>query len=445
MPTSSVRLVLAGSGRRRDLSVPVDATVREVLTSSGVDPSRMGVMSAGGDLLDLDEAVGERMRDGSLLWLFDGDAAAASARAAAAAQRDARRAASPHVGVQAAGLAAVAAAVTAAALIDPSGLGAIVAAGVLGLGALALLLHPSTAEADLPAMLAPVVAFAAGAAAAASTGFPGAVVAVGAVSAATAACVRHGVARLRGQRVQPVTGISAALWVFVALVLSLSFVTEMPAVVAPALLLGTAAPLFRALTSIATTVEDEDLLDMPYLIRDAPGVRTAPSRSPRPVRRRAVERSFAESWRRCDAAATLLSATVAVSAVVLMLLAPSGTVAGWCLVGGTGGVGAFLVLAARGLRAGVTKSAARLGGVTALVAVAVHLSATLPFTPLLSALALLVLGAGVAATILPTAKGWRSLGWSRTGDIVEGTLIALAPAALLYGSGVVEALMRGLG
>ena len=52
--------------------------------------------------------------------------------------------------------------------------------------------------------------------------------------------------------------------------------------------------------------------------------------------------------------------------------------------------------------------------------------------------AFLAILAGVIVGLLsvPLSRDWRSLGWSRTGDIIEGLFLALAPAALLYGSGI---------
>ena len=59
---------------------------------------------------------------------------------------------------------------------------------------------------------------------------------------------------------------------------------------------------------------------------------------------------------------------------------------------------------------------------------------------LVATLLLLLVGLGVAALSLPIGRGWRSVGFSRLADAVEGMAAVLAlPLALLAG-GVVEAL-----
>ena len=71
-----------------------------------------------------------------------------------------------------------------------------------------------------------------------------------------------------------------------------------------------------------------------------------------------------------------------------------------------------------------------------VVLAAATLVATLQFSALLVAVILVLAGTIVGCLTVPLSADWRSLGWSRTGDILEGLTLALGPAALLYGSGV---------
>lgn len=441
MSGASVHLVLAGAGRRRDLTVPADVTLRELLVSSGIDVGRVGVVGAAGDPLDLDAALGDATPDGSLLWIYDGSAAGRAALAA----REARRRQRPdtaRASWQAAGIVAVAVAATAAAVIHPAGAAVAVAAALLGAAALALVLHPRAEGSDALTLLAPVLGFAAGACAASPLAAPQAVVATAAIAGAAVACVRHGRAMLRQQAVLPVTGISAVLWVAVALVIATMFLAGMPAHAAPALFLAAAPLLFRALAPTSVPIEEEDLLDMPFVIRDAPSVRGGTPRPPRRVRRSEVEATIRDAGRRRDAGALVLGALTATSAWWLLAVTPTHTIGGWCAVGGVAAVAAFLALWSRTAHRGAAKTVAILSAIGTLVPLVAHVLPLIPLSPLVTALALALSGLLAVALMRPVHKGWRSLGWSRAGDILEGFCVALAPAALLYASGIIDEIGR---
>ncbi|MGV9768903.1 hypothetical protein ACWDR7_05385 [Microbacterium sp. NPDC003461] len=441
MAGTSVNLVLAGSGRRRDLAVPSDVTVRELLRASGLDPLRMGVIGPAGDPLPLDEPVGEGLSDGSLLWVFDTAAAADASRAADEAQRRRARAGG-HPAVRVAVLVTLAVALTIAAVLQPQTPWAAVAAAALALGAGALAFHPEAAENDVRAMLVPIVAFAAGAVASSGTASPQAVLTVGAVCAATAACLRHGYGLLRRQPVLPVTGISAVTWTVTAAVLAVCFLFALPTHTPAALLLGAVPLAFRALTPASVPIDEEDLLDMPFLIRDAPGVRETMPRPPRRVARDDIAGTIREAGRRRDSGAILLAAISAVSAWALLDAVPAGTVAAWCALGGVAGVAAFLGLTSRTAHRGITKVATGVGATATLVPLVLHAAPLWPLLPLLLALALVVCGLIAVLLIRPAQAGWRSLGWSRTGDMLEVAFVALTPAVLLYASGIIDEIGR---
>ncbi|WP_286299817.1 hypothetical protein [Microbacterium suwonense] len=113
-----------------------------------------------------------------------------------------------------------------------------------------------------------------------------------------------------------------------------------------------------------------------------------------------------------------------------------GTVEAWCVQGGILGVGCYLLLTSRKVRDGLSRGAALITGALMTVLAATTVIVTLQFSALLIALALVVAGVIVGCLTVPLAGDWRSLGWSRTGDIIEALLLAFSPAALVYGSGI---------
>lgn len=437
-----MNLVLAGAGRRRDLTVPSDVTVRELLHASGLDSSRVGVIGPAGDPLPLDVAVGEQAPDGSLLWVFDTSAAVSASRAADEAQRRRRARSDVPAAVRIALVATLALALTAAAMLQPNSSWTALAVALLALGAGALVFHPAAAASEVLVMLAPVVAFAAGAVALSGSGSATAVLAVGAISAATVACLRHGYARLRAQPVRSITGVGAIVWSTLAVVLTACFLFGMPVHAPAALLLGASPLAFRALTPASVPIEEEDLLDMPFLVRDAPGVRGGLPRPPRRVDRTEVSTTIVEAGRKRDAGAVLLAIITAASAWALLMTVPAGTVSAWCALGGTAGVAAFLALWSRTAHQGMTKVASGIASMAAGAAVIVHVAPLQPLLPAVLALSLFACGAIAALLIRAVQKGWRSLGWSRAGDLLEGALVALTPATLLYASGIIDEIGR---
>lgn len=422
--------------------MPADVTVRELLHASGLDSSRVGVIGPAGDPLPLDTAVGDQAPDGSLLWVFDTAAAVSASRAADEAQRRRRARTDVPAAVRIALVAAIATALTVSALLQPHSSWIALAVGLLALGAAALVFHPAAASSEVLAMLAPAVAFAAGAVALSGSRSPQAILSVGAIGAATVACLRHGYARLRAQPVATITGGGAFIWAAIAVVLTTCFLAGMPAH-APASLLLAASPLaFRALTPASVPIEEEDLLDMPFLVRDAPGVRGGLPRPPRRVDRREVSTTIVEAGRKRDSAAVLLAITTAASAWGLLAAVPAGTVSEWCAIGGTAGVAAFLALWSRTAHQGVTKVASGLAAIAAAAAVVVTVAPMWSFLPAALSLGLFVCGAIATLLIRAVQKGWRSLGWSRAGDLLEGALVALTPAVLLYASGIIDEIGR---
>lgn len=458
MARTSVHLVLAGAGRRRDLAVPLDVSLRELLEATGIDAGRVGVISSAGDPMDLESRIDEDTPDGTLLWIYDGREASLSAKAANEAQRLRATGRDRPELVAPLSVVALAVALTAAALMSPGGWWTAAAVVALTAAVVATLLHPNAAESDRLALLATGVGFATGAVAMSPTGSAQAVLAGGAVIAATVACVRHGLAIRRRQLVSPVTSLSAVLWSTLAALLVAGFLLDLPHHAVPAIVLAATPLVFRALSPVSVPIEEQDLLDMPFLVREAPSVRGGIPRPPRRVVRAEVDRTITNAGRRRDAGAILLSVFASVSASALLIVTPSAviagepsatitglepdTIGGWCAVGGVAATAVFLGLWSRTASRGITRVAAGLAAIACFVPLLWHVLPLIPLPPFLTAGALLAFGALAVLLILPVQKGYRSLRWSRAGDILESVCVALAPAALLYASGLIDEIGR---
>ncbi len=196
----------------------------------------------------------------------------------------------------------------------------------------------------------------------------------------------------------------------------------------------------RLLPHLVVDVSDETLLDLDRLAVTAWSARERP----RGGRRRLVIRpdGVAELVREGRAQLVAGTAAVAVVASVTGLLLMRAPGEGIDLLGvhllllfG----GGALALTARSYRAAAPRNALRLPGALALVAPAASLLDELSGAWLwwsLSALATAAVAAVVAAVAM--GRGWRSIWWTRTADVVEGMSVVLCIAALPVASGLFE-------
>ncbi|WBU38687.1 hypothetical protein [Homoserinibacter sp. YIM 151385] len=440
MATATVRVVLAGADGRADLAVPVGVTLRELLAASGIDADAVEVVGSSGELVEPDAVLGEDARDGFLLSVHAGAHPRRSreeiaARAAAGAR------------VEPAPLAVVLVLVLVGALLVASLLGegawwTAIAAVPLAAAAVALLAHPASRRSAVLSLLAPPLALGA-AAAAMPVGVErvGAIVA-GIVVGATVASVRHGIALRRIEPLRPLTGISALLWALASVVAVGSLMLGTPGTTAAALLVGAVPLLLRIIPATAIDIPETDLLDLPHLIREAPSVRDATPPPPRRVDRDRVRDAIRSGTRRTDAGAVMVCATGAVAAFVVLAGTPEGTLASWASLAGIGLVALGLVLSSRSAHHGLAKVMPRAAAGVMLAALALLGIPALPVDPAWGALALAGSGVLAIAAIGPIARGWRSLGWSRAGDILEGLCLVFAPGLMLLGSGLIDAIGR---
>lgn len=435
MSAKTIRLTVADANGRHDLVVPSDSTVAELLAVGGVDMGRYIGTTTSGAAIDLDSEVSDTPGDGGVIWLFDrtatadpdGEAAAKKASPVHQPRRDA---------LLLALLLAVTAVLVACAVIAPTPMIVSVAAVLLTLGALTLLAQPVNDDTTYVAFVAPLLAAAAGAVTLSVFRDPGGMMAAGMVAGATAACIRHAQANLRGPLPAATTGVIAVMWSVLAAVNAAAFIAGVPAAAITAVQVACAVPVFHFIRAAALDVDASELIDTPFVIRDAQGLRQTAPREPSPVHADAARRQFLLARRRSEAGIVAACALALLSALYAVPAAIGDSIETWCVLGGALGVGCYFLLTSRMLRDGIARAATLATGTVISVVAAFALIVSLQVSALLVALIVVVAGGITACLTVPLARDWRSLGWSRTGDIVEGLLLALAPAALLYGSGV---------
>lgn len=434
MSAKTIRLTVADATGRHDLVVASDSTVSELLTVGGVDLRRYVGTTTSGAAIDLNAEVSVTPGDGGVIWLFDREEVAIASRARKARHRSSggdRQFGQPLL---IALLLLITASLIACAALIPTPVIISGSAAFLLVGALALLAQPVTTATLYVPFVAPLLAAAAGAVALAGFRDVGAMAAAGAVAAAAAACVRHAQARMTGEVHTATTAVIAVLWSVVAVLDAAAFIASVPATTVAALHIAFAVPTFHYVRAAAFDVNPDNLLDIPHVIRDAQGLRTATPTEPEDVDAAAAAHQYVLARRRSDAGIIVTCLIALLSALYLVPSTPAGTIEGWCVLGGTLGAGCYFLLTSRTLRSGLSRAATVIAGVALTVAAALALIVALKVSALVVALVLVLTGVLVGCLTVPLAKHWRSLGWSRTGDIIEGILLALAPAALLYGS-----------
>lgn len=436
MAAKTIRLTVADAHSRHDLVVPADSTVAELLTVGGVDLRRYVGTTTSGAAIELDSEVSVTPGDGGVIWLFDRTATAnggvtTATRRAAAEESTGRR------WTLLALLLVLALALVACTTIAPGPLTISVSAVVLLAGALVLLGQPVRARNAYVTFFAPALAAGAGALALSAFGDAGAMMAAGTVAGATVACARHALARAHGKEETGRTAVVAVIWSVIAVFNAAAFLAEIPAGVIAAVQIACAAPVFHYMRAAALDVDADDLIDTPFVIRDAQGIRARPPAEPSPVHAEGAASQYRIARQRSEAGILMACALALLSALyALPSFGGGGSIESWCVLGGALGVGCYLLLTSRKLRDGVARGAALVTGTVIAVLAAATLVIALQFSALLVALVLVLAGIIIGCLTAPLSNDWRSLGWSRTGDRLEGLMLALSPAALLYGSGI---------
>ncbi|MBO1752398.1 hypothetical protein J4G33_11360 [Actinotalea sp. BY-33] len=474
MPDARTRLSIVLGDRSYDLAVPVGAPLYEALRAVEIeiaDPS-VTVVDSTGRHVDLYGTGDTGLLDGAVLHVLRRTAASEPTRGthgapttpAPSGQRGAatpvadRVAARPTTVPWWLGLAGIAAVVLTSTVVlelGPRGgpaLGALAAgerwalAALLAATALAVAVtrgRPGSTGAAWPAAVAAVVAAGAGALTVdpqlAGSGRLVVVAGLGAAAIVTAA--RWGV--LSRDR-DPGGDVAAALLVVLGVTggtCAVVLLAGLPGALAAGALLGLVPLGVRALPSMALDVPEDQLVDVSVVARTVSGVREAPPRPRGRVNDRAVRRTVLAAERRRDAGTVLLSVLAVVVAPVLLVTAPRGPLTAWTSAGAVVAVALALALQPRATRGPVARWAPRLAAATlvlqlgALGAVGLALETQVP-------LVLLALGVLVPLLAVPMGRGWRSVGFSRLADTLEGLSVVLALPLALTGAGAVEVLRQ---
>ncbi|NCT89739.1 hypothetical protein GXB85_02050 [Cellulomonas sp. APG4] len=460
-PLTRVGLRLAE--RTVDVAVPHGVPVYEALRAAGValDDPALAVVDSAARVVDVYAVTGDQLPDGAVLHLVTSRRGAAPVRPTerrVEVRRDpaaARPTASPWWLAVAGAAAVVLAAVVGLEVLDrapqPSVRPLLVA---VALGAALLLAaapaRPGAFGSTWPTVVAVLVAGAAGVATvqpAASASGRLAVVA-GLCGATAAAAVRWAVARRRRDEAAELAVVLLVALGAAAAVTALVLAAELPGVLAAGALLGAVPLALRVLPSLSVDVPDEQLLDITPVARTVSLVR-APE--PVPLGRvnlRMVTKAVDAAERRRDAGATVLAALAVVCAPVLLASAGESALARWAGVAAVLLVAVVLALQPRTVRPAAVRWTQR--GAAVLLVLELALAGGLASaagtagadvgTLLLVAAGVTVLGLLVVWLSLPLGRGWRSVGFSRSADALEGLATVLALPVALLGAGAVEAL-----
>lgn len=455
------RVAVRVGERQVDVAIPQGATLYDALRELGVDlgDPRVVVVDSTGRALDRYAATGADLVDGAVLHVVSkaGPArgrgrrgrAQPTAPVAPADPLAARPAASAWwLGPAVAGAAVILAVVAlgGADVLDAGGSPrALVLAAALAVAALGLALlrgRPGVAGSGWPTAAAGL----AGAGAAVLTVDPSVagagmlMVLCGLVGALVPVALRWAVGRRHRDPVADLAGAVAVVLVVATAVVAATFLLELPAVLAAAALLG-AVPLgLRAVPVLSVSVPDEQLLDVSVVQRTATSVRAPEAPPLAEVNERAVVRAVGSAERRQDAGTVTVAAAAPVLAGLLLAGAEPGPLTRWTSLAACVLVALALALGPRTARGAVVRWAPRVAAGLVAIVLAVWGIGLLRERLVLAVVATVVAGLGAAALSVPIGRGWRSVGFSRLGDTLEGLATVLALPLALVGGGAIEAL-----
>lgn len=456
MTSARSRVALRVGDRTLDVAIPQGLPVYEVLREAGVDldDAALTIVDSAGHPVDLYSATGDQLPDGTVLHVLRrGSRVRAAAGHASGDPAVSRPTGFPWwLGV--AGAAAVVLVATVGLQVRGAGAGGGSAAAdrwalaaALGLAGLALAVarsRPGVRGASWPTVVCALAGAAAGAATV-DPSLPGAgrlAVVTALTGASVVAAARWAAARRARADDAEVAGVVLGVTTLGAVVTAVALLAGLPGALAAAVLLGGVPLALRALPTLVVDVPDEQLIDTAQVARTVSAVRTPVAPPLGPVNGRLVHRTVLSAERRRDAGVVAISLAAPVVAPAL-LLDPDGPraggPAGWAGVVACLLVALALALQPRTSRGALARWAPR--ACAALLLLELAVLAGLAGGDLLPAtLAALVLGLLVVAVSIPLGRGWRSVGFSRLADNLEGLATVLALPAALVAAGAIDVL-----
>ncbi len=458
-------VALLGEAGPRDISIDIDTTPADLLASIEPRGSELVLTTSAGVALEDHLPLGDQVAPGAFLAFAAAGSLTTGSRALAdraswpAIEPRYRFAASGRrtvVGLVAAAAALVMVAAQLVHLLASVQVGWVRWLSAVALGAAALAVAVRRRPQLVTVLIGPILGLGAGVALApwhvAATPAQSVFLAltVGSLCAALVAVVRYSASRRQDARAgrsagaAEASGLTGAAGLVAVLIAGAAVVTALCRLAGtdaatPAILLAGMVPLaLRALPTVALRIPDEELLDLPVIMKAVRSVRATMPDSPRRIRRPWV-RGHVEA-----AAASRLAGVLVLCGLAPVLLPavivraqPAG-VEGWAAIGVVACVALVLALSPRSWAGGATKVIPRV----ALVVVLLEIALLWPAGGRESTLAvgLLLLAGLLLVTMSPVASGFRSVRWSRTGDIVEAMAVGLVLPAALLAAGALSAL-----
>lgn len=440
-----VRLVVAVGSEHRHVALRPDVLLGDALRAALVPTDVPGtvVLDSTGQRLDLVRSVGDQLEDGAALHVVR--PAPRPRRHRELDPESLVRRPRPQPGLLALAGACGGVLLVAALLGAQDGPPAVVVTALTaGLALLALVVAiVATTASPVATIAAPLLAAAAGAWSVLPSDEAGRrlAVVVALVAATAAAAVRAVAAHAAREGDDEAVVVLGALVVAASLVLA-TVLLDLPAQVAPALLVGGAPLVLRVAPRLALTIPDDQLVDVSQVARTAESVRAPRPRALGRVSERLVARTVHGAERRVTTAVVIACALTVLLTPGVVASADPGSVARWGALALVACVVLAFVLVPRTQRNAAGRWTPRLAAGALLVEAAASAPDGLR---VVAAVAALVVGLVVAVVGAALARGWHSVVASRLADGVEGLVVVLALPAGVVASGLVEVLRRMVG
>lgn len=238
----------------------------------------------------------------------------------------------------------------------------------------------------------------------------------------------------------------ATLLVLLAGVWGATLMWAWGAAAAAALSLGLVAPGWRVLPQLLLTLPDGWSIHYRAFMTQRWTVRGAVPEDPGPIAMPVVRRAVEDAVARLIAGVAVLAAVAVLATPVVLAHLPHASPA--ARIGGAALIALtviHLLLAPRHATAPALRWLARGAAAAMLAACVIAVIRAAPeVAPVIIAGALMLAGAVGAAAIVPTARGVRSVAWSRAGDVLESVAVALVPAAALVAADVIAIIRAGM-